>query len=261
MTPPLISIITVTFNNVIGFEKTLSSLKYLDSISYELIVIDGGSTDTSLEIIKNNQEKITQWISEKDSGIYDAMNKGVNLASAPWLIFMNAGDCFSNEIDCKLVERALASGADFVYGSNLIQYGFNWTRLNVPSQISNFWQSLPFSHQSIFSKRKYHLERQFNLEYPICADYEFYAYFFSRDFTFIELPTVVSVTEAGGRSEFNRHRIALEVKSISGYYFPNYKNTFYFFFYPLKEWFVELIKSIMPERLKNQFIKFKYLIS
>ena len=89
---PLITIITVVYNNVSHLQKTLNSIYKQNYKNYELIVIDGGSKDGTLNIIKKNSSKINFWISEKDKGIYDAFNKGLKLAKGDYVGFVNSDD-------------------------------------------------------------------------------------------------------------------------------------------------------------------------
>lgn len=90
-----LSIITINLNDKIGLQKTIDSVVAQTFDDYEFIVIDGNSSDGSVELIKNNEEIITHWISEPDSGIYNAMNKGIKLAEGDYLHFLNAGDRLS----------------------------------------------------------------------------------------------------------------------------------------------------------------------
>jgi glycosyltransferase involved in cell wall biosynthesis len=92
-----LSIITINRNNTNGLEKTIQSVVCQKFIDYEYIVIDGNSTDGSVEIIKKYANHIHYWISEQDSGIYNAMNKGIQKATGEYVIFMNSGDCLMNE--------------------------------------------------------------------------------------------------------------------------------------------------------------------
>ena len=93
-TPPLITIITVAYNAVKDIENTILSVLNQTYPNIEYIIIDGGSTDGTLDIIKKYEDKISYWVSEPDKGIYDAMNKGTLKATGVWLNFMNAGDTF-----------------------------------------------------------------------------------------------------------------------------------------------------------------------
>ena len=90
------SVITINYNNVDGLRKTIESVVAQTFNDYEYIVIDGGSTDDSVSVIKEYSDKINYWVSEPDGGIYNAMNKGVAHAHGDYCIFMNSGDCFYN---------------------------------------------------------------------------------------------------------------------------------------------------------------------
>ena len=89
-----ITIITVTYNAGIVLERTIQSIIEQRYENIEYIVVDGCSSDNTIKIIKEYEEYVNKWISEKDNGLYDAMNKGISLASGDWLFFMNAGDVF-----------------------------------------------------------------------------------------------------------------------------------------------------------------------
>ena len=92
----LFSVITINYNNCEGLQRTIDSVIGQTFKDFEFIVIDGGSTDGSVDIINKNAASITYWISERDNGIYHAMNKGIAQAHGDYCIFMNSGDCFYN---------------------------------------------------------------------------------------------------------------------------------------------------------------------
>ena len=92
----LISIITVVFNDKYGLEETILSVLSQTSENIEYIIIDGGSNDGTVDVIKKYEKSIDKWISEPDNGIYDAMNKGIALASGGFINFMNAGDVYAS---------------------------------------------------------------------------------------------------------------------------------------------------------------------
>lgn len=91
-----ISIITINYNNASGLEKTIRSVVEQTYNEYEYIIIDGASSDKSKEVIQEYQRYIDFWCSEKDSGIYNAMNKGIQKASGEYLLFLNSGDVLNN---------------------------------------------------------------------------------------------------------------------------------------------------------------------
>src|ERR1700757_1115246 len=94
---PKLSIITINFNDQLGLSKTIKSVISQTISDFEFIIIDGASSDKSLDIIKHYADKISFWVSEKDNGIYDAQNKGIAKATGDYLLFLNSGDCFYNE--------------------------------------------------------------------------------------------------------------------------------------------------------------------
>lgn len=113
---PKLSIITINLNNAPGLKKTIESVVSQTSGDFEFLVIDGGSTDRSLDIIRQNKDKIFYWSSEKDKGIYHAMNKGILASTGEYCQFLNSGDYL---LDSTVTERMLADLPDFpiVYGN------------------------------------------------------------------------------------------------------------------------------------------------
>lgn len=109
-----LSVITINFNNAAGLEKTVESIVSHRSEDMEYLVIDGGSTDGSVDILKKNEDKINYWISEPDSGIYNAMNKGIMQAKGEYILFINSGDVIRRDADIKTI-ISLLGGEDIVY--------------------------------------------------------------------------------------------------------------------------------------------------
>lgn len=115
-----LSIITINYNNSSGLRKTIESVMSQTSHDYEYIVIDGGSTDGSIEIIKEYSAKITYWVSEPDRGIYEAMNKGIRAAKGHYLQFLNSGDWLaSSGVIAKMIENM--PDCSIFYGNMLKQ--------------------------------------------------------------------------------------------------------------------------------------------
>ena len=115
---PLITIITVVFNGDKYLQETIDSIKKQNYKNYEYIIIDGGSTDKTLQIIKNNSSMIDYWISEKDEGIYDAFNKGLNLAKGDYIGIINSDDTYeANTLEILAKYIALYPDIDFIFGS------------------------------------------------------------------------------------------------------------------------------------------------
>ncbi|WP_200224145.1 glycosyltransferase [Rhodoferax fermentans] len=109
------SVIMVVRNDPIGFVRTMASVATQDYCNFQLIVIDGASTDNTLELLRQNVSRISLWLSETDIGIYHAMNKGVAMADGEWLLFMNAGDEFADVGALSAAVAATALEVDVVY--------------------------------------------------------------------------------------------------------------------------------------------------
>lgn len=117
-----LSIITINLNNVEGLQKTMESVFAQTFTDYEYIIIDGGSTDGSVDEIKKHQNKLVDWISEKDTGIYNAMNKGIVKANGEYILFMNSGDYLYTDNTIKEVFQK-SNNEDIIYGDAMVDKG------------------------------------------------------------------------------------------------------------------------------------------
>jgi glycosyltransferase involved in cell wall biosynthesis len=115
-----ISIITINLNNKAGLEKTIHSVTEQSYSDYEYIVIDGGSDDGSVDIIKKNENKINYWVSEEDKGIYNAMNKGISKANGEYCLFINSGDYFIKSTILSEMSGFI-NGEDILYGNGFFE--------------------------------------------------------------------------------------------------------------------------------------------
>lgn len=171
-----ISIITVCRNVQDTIEKTINSVISQTYNNIEYIIVDGKSTDKTIEIIETHRDKINTFISEKDSGIYDAMNKGINLATGDVLFFLNSGDTlYDPNVIEKVANAFTSSGADLIYGDvsiiDELKHQIFTQDQSKTSRVSLIGQNI--CHQSIFATRKvFDLTGPFNTEYKIYADYE-----------------------------------------------------------------------------------------
>ena len=135
---PFFSIITINLNNSTGLEKTIQSVTTQLFSDFEFIIIDGGSTDNSIDVIKKYESEITSWVSEKDNGIYDAQNKGIAKANGTYCLFLNSGDyLFSKDALKKVFDSNLTE--DIVYG-NIIYHenGSTDRKKSFPDNLSNY---------------------------------------------------------------------------------------------------------------------------
>jgi glycosyltransferase involved in cell wall biosynthesis len=172
-----ISIITINKNNAKGLEKTIKSIIDQTNSNYELIVIDGASTDNSLKIINSYREKINQFVSEQDNGIYHAMNKGIRLAKNEYCFFLNSGDYFANNTVLEKIQKANIV-EDIIYG-NLIVLKKNKIEGKIigKSHLSfiDLYLSNVIKHQSSFIKKELLIgNKLYDESLKIVADWEFF---------------------------------------------------------------------------------------
>jgi glycosyltransferase involved in cell wall biosynthesis len=171
-----LSIITVNLNNAQGLRKTIESVVSQTFADYEYIIIDGGSTDDSIDIIKQYEDKITYWVSEQDKGIYNAMNKGILHAKGDYLIFINSGDYLTSNILSEVFAHNI--NADIVCGNvkRIFNDGHIVTlKASDTNEISffQFYKSSPLPHQASFFKRSLFSEEMYNENNKIVSDWEF----------------------------------------------------------------------------------------
>jgi glycosyltransferase involved in cell wall biosynthesis len=169
---PLYSIITVVYNRSAELEATIQNILSQNFKEIEYLVIDGGSTDGTLNIIQKYSSKISKWISEPDKGIYDAMNKGIRLATGQWIIFMNAGDFFYNTHVLEKCAGYLESIDDkiFVYGDAEVLSPTSKHIQNQKDRHLDLTKSI--IHQATFIRSSYLKKNPYNIRYRIMADYD-----------------------------------------------------------------------------------------
>jgi hypothetical protein len=164
----LITVITIVFNGEDQIERTIQSVINQQNVNIEYIIIDGGSTDRTVEIIKKYSRYINKWISEKDCGIYDAMNKGIDIATGKWLNFMNCGDIFYSYQS--LASIPLDPDCDFYYSDTIVHYRSENIRLAVASQEKKL-----FNHQSMVYRKSLHDKSKYLVHKNITiSDYLFF---------------------------------------------------------------------------------------
>ena len=164
------SIITINYNNREGLIRTIESVVCQKNTNYEFIIIDGGSTDSSVEVIKENERRITYWISEKDKGVYHAMNKGVAQAHGDYCVFMNSGDCFHSP---DVLDTINEYQGDIICGKVLKGNAKSPSgpRKSTITLVDLMRGSLP--HQAMFIKRELLLKHPYDERYKILSDWKF----------------------------------------------------------------------------------------
>ena len=153
--PLLFSIVTVVLNDRAGLRNTMNSVERQTFADFEWIVIDGGSTDGTVELIES-AECISQWTSEGDSGIYHAMNKGIAQAGGDYLVFLNAGDVFPDDEVLQRTSDLIrhSSDVDIVFGGANLVFPGRKQKYREPRDINRYIRyGLPANHQATYYSR------------------------------------------------------------------------------------------------------------
>lgn len=177
---PKFSIITVTYNAGKVLEDTIQSVVFQTYRNVEYIIVDGGSTDNTLDVVHKYQERISKVISEPDKGLYDAMNKGIRMATGDYLCFLNAGDeLHENETLQKIVYTLKGKELpDVIYGETAIVdeegHFLHMRRLSTPEHLhwKSFKEGMLVCHQAFFARRELALANPYDLRYRFSADFD-----------------------------------------------------------------------------------------
>ncbi|MCE9873756.1 glycosyltransferase [Hafnia alvei] len=202
------TIVTINYNNYSGLVKTIHSVQRVLNQRVEWVVVDGGSVDGSVELI-SKEKNITRYISEPDQGIYDAMNKGVKLASGKYIIFMNSGDAFHWQFGFELLPTSLELEG-VIYGDCVRNVGDMYYLDRVKDKEGKWWLNGTPCHQSIFLPRQFLLDHPFSLQYKFYADAENMIKAFTVLPNHIKVDCAISIYEIGGIS-------SAAVSSLSSY--------------------------------------------
>lgn len=211
----MFSVITVCWNVASEIERTLKSVAGQKDAGFEYIVIDGGSTDGTLAVIEQYRDMVDVLVSEKDKGIYNAMNKGLRLAHGRYAIFMNAGDYFASEdvlskVKAQIEANIVSDYPALVYGDYMRVDGEEATQVIPARSASKAWYGMFASHQSMFYNVDY--LRQNGLEYDesyrIAADYKLTLEVVKRAGVehVLQVPVCIARFDLGGVSHANQDK-------------------------------------------------------
>ena len=201
-----ISVITVCYNAEKTIEDTIKSVINQDYKDLEYIIIDGASTDGTVNIITEYQKQFPIiLISEKDEGIYDAMNKGTNLASGDYLNFMNAGDGFFDNTVISTAVPFLEKQYDIVYGNVEVVYKDFKLIKNEPEP-KYLWMG-PVNHQSSFIKRETMKKYRYNINNKLVADFEFFLNVFYRGGKILKINKTIASYANDGITQVNDKQV------------------------------------------------------
>ncbi|MEN8122835.1 MAG: glycosyltransferase family 2 protein [Bacteroidota bacterium] len=203
-----LSIITISYNDSKNLERTIISVISQTYTDLEYIVVDGGSSDESPEIIKKYEAGINKWISEPDKGIYDAMNKGLKMATGDYILFLNAGDIFYSPETLEKIPFEKYPNADILYGETLSiddngnVLGLNPKKLPHNLHWKHFRNGMVVCHQSILVKRT--VAPEYNLEYKLSSDVEWVLKCLKKSKQTVFTGTIIARFLVGGASK-KRH--------------------------------------------------------
>ena len=196
----LITIITVTYNAAEFLEKTIQSVLQQTYTNFEYIIIDGGSTDSTIDIIKKYENQIKYWCSEPDKGIYDAMNKGISLSEGEIIGLINAGDTYLPDALLSLAKKYSPSDKLSVYYGDIYRY---YTDANIKVKINSSLEELKYSmsicHQAMFiTKYTYLTHGLYNPNYKYVADFAYALSLLQANAEFIYINSIVACYQTGG---------------------------------------------------------------
>lgn len=209
-----LSIITVNFNNKIGLQRTIESVIHQTFKDYEFIVIDGGSTDGSLDVLKNYSKHLTYWVSEPDGGIYQGMNKGIIKAKGEYLNFMNSGDCY---YDNGVLQKVFTYDFhdDFIVGKDYhfnTQSGLGHASVLPPRTTMIHFFIATLDHQSTFIKRELFDNSPYDENHQLVSDWIFFTEKIVKENKQVRfIPDIICRREEGGLSEQQREKNRKEI--------------------------------------------------
>jgi glycosyltransferase involved in cell wall biosynthesis len=245
---PLITVITINYNNGNELKETIESVVNQTYQNIEYILIDGGSTDSSVEIIRQYEDRIDYWVSEPDAGIYDAMNKAIDLSTGKWINFMNSGDKFYNETVLESIFNSSREYKDVIYGN--VMYTISKNRVFCYANMNNIIKAIPFRHQSCFIEHHLINEFKFNKSYKVCADYDQIYRLYMNNNIFTHIDIVISECKADiGYSSKHTINYYLDSKKIRAEKI-NYFDCIIVLYMGIKQ----LLKNILPQKIISYIV-------
>jgi len=214
-----ISIITVVFNAVSTIERTIKSVIDQNYDNIEYIIIDGGSTDGTLEIIDKYKDYISYFHSKKDNGIYDAMNQGINIATGDYIALLNADDWLEKDAVETVVNALISQGNIDILHANINYVKENKKILYKPKfgESRFFWHGMSYYHPTFFVNKEVYKKLKYDEKYKLLSDYKFTMQCLKNNFNFYHLDKpLVNFSADGASSAFwlrikEGHNIRLEL--------------------------------------------------
>lgn len=212
----LFTIITVCYNTENDIQRTIESVRNQSYGDYEYLIVDGASKDKTVAIAESYREtfreKGVQYriSSEKDTGIYNAMNKGADMANGKWLLFLNAGDYLADAQVLEQVRKYDCDDAAMLYGDVIYKICGLYKRIPA-RELDLLKYGMVFSHQSVFIRKSVMTEYRYNESLQIGADYDFISRCYNSKEKMIHIPVTISVFELGGTSSIPMNHMLEEL--------------------------------------------------
>lgn len=217
---PLVSIVTVVYNGASTLERTIQSVLAQNYPNIEYVVVDGGSTDGTVDLLRKYEDRLDLWVSERDRGIYDAMNKGIALCTGEWVALINADDWYEAGAVAKVVEAAKRrADINIVHGDIWIHYPNGHRKLKKAKRngfLLKYWEMV-LNHPSFFVRRSYYEGRPFDATLRVSGDHKWTLAAWMRSAEqFLYLPEPLANFTAGGASmTIPLKRVLSEGKRVS----------------------------------------------
>ena len=222
---PLVSIITVCLNSEKTIEQTIQSVINQTYSNIEYIIIDGKSTDRTLEIIDKYKDKISIFVSEKDKGIYDAMNKGLKLATGELIGIINSDDWYELDAVEIIVNTFMEDKNAQIFYGNINAYNKDkFLRTRFRSSLKELHTRMAIPHPSVFITSGAYKKYGFNTEYKIGADRDLMLKLYSKNYKFKYINKIIANFRLGGYNESNPSKKIIEDIKISLQYPDNFMN-------------------------------------
>lgn len=251
-----VSIIVVSLNTKIDFLKTIESIKRQTYKNYETIVVDGKSNDGTVDEINKIKDNLSNFIIEKDTGIYDAMNKGIKMSSGKWIIFMNSGDLFYKKDTLHNFLSKNTNNYDIVYGDTVIKTKYlKYVDKSKPFEYKTFL--MPFCHQSVFVKSNILKRKNFSLKYKCSSDFDFFYHCFLSGMKFKKINYIISKVKSDGFADKNRQRVFNENLMIIK---KKGNKTLVYLLYlkKISQYIKDLLKFLLPSSIEKFILRIKH---
>lgn len=242
-----VTIVTVVYNGESTIEETIQSVITQTYDNIEYIIIDGASADNTIKVAEKFKGKISKIISEKDNGIYDAMNKGIHNAGGDYMLFLNSGDVLASNNAIESVFNNVNISDDIIYGNFIAVDRIRNIKGEIAAKpVLNIWSGMIFSHQSVFIKTCLLKNHPFDTSYQIAADYNQIVELYKINSKFLYVPIIISEISIRGVSYSNinttyeRIRILRKNNAKIKYILYQYKNLL-----------IDMVRIVLGEKLSD----------